>query len=111
MTISTFGYLLNILFLSLKLFFYECYKNFGYEENNKNKEYKIKTIKYINTKFCLNSKYILFNEFNLINSDIIKEYVENNKAKSELIKYNIITKLFFICHTLMDYTLTNLMKL
>ena len=110
MVISSHGFLLNILFLSLNLFFNECHKKFGDEENVKNKEYKVKAIKYINTKFCLNEKYIKFSKFNEIYSDKIKDYIEENKAKSESIKYNIITKLFFICHCLMNYVLPSLMK-
>ncbi len=100
--ICSLGFLLNILFISLNLFFNECYKKFVFEENSKNKEYKIKVIKYINTKFCLNEKYINFSKFNKIYSDKIKDYIEENKSKSESIKYIIITKLFFTYHSLMN---------
>jgi len=108
--ISSHGFLLNILFLSLNLFFYECHKKFGDEENKKNKDYKVKVIKYINTKFCLNDKKIIFSKFNSIYSDAIKNYVNENKSKSESIKYNRITKLFYICHSLMNYVLPAIMK-
>ena len=111
MVLSSIGYLLNMLYLCLSLFFVECHK-FKSEENEfKNKDYKIKVIKYINTKFCLNDKKIMFSKFNSIYSLICKEYIESNKAKSESIKYNTITKLFFICHSLMDYIIPALMKL
>ena len=109
--ISSHGFLINILFLCLNLFFNECFKKFSHEENIKNKDYKIKVIKYINTKFCLNDKKILFSKFNSICSLLIKDYVNTNKLKSESIKYNIITKLFFICHSLMNYVLPDLMKI
>ena len=36
--------------------------------------------------------------------------MESNKAKSEGIKYNKITKLFFICHSLMNYIIPALTK-
>ena len=109
-TISSHGFLLNILHLCLNLFFYECHKNFGDEEDNKNKEYIIKVIKYINTKFCLNDSKIMFSKFNLICSSLCKDYIDANKTKSESIKYNIITKLFFISHSLMFYVLPALSK-
>ena len=41
---------------------------------------------------------------------ICKEYIDSNKTKSESIKYNKITKLFFICHSLMNYVIPSLMK-
>ena len=110
MVLSSHGFLLNMLYLCLNLFFYECRKKFGDEDNTKNKNYKMKVIKYINTKFCLNDKNIMFSKFNSICSALIKEYVDINKAKSESIKYNKITKLFFICHSLMNYVLPSLMK-
>ena len=110
-TTSSFGFLINILFLSLNLFFTECYKNFGDMEKRKNNEYKIKVIKLINTKFCLNDQNIMFSKFSVIYSDKLKDYIELNKTKSESINYNIFTKLFFICHSLMDYVLPNLIKL
>ena len=108
--LSSLGFLLNTLFLSLNLFFNECHKIVGDEENSKSKEYKIKVLKYINTKFCLNDKNIIFSKFNNIYSPNIKEYVELYKSKSESIKYNVITKLFFICHLLMNYAIPALMK-
>ena len=111
MTLSSLGFLLNMLYLCLNLFFSECHKYKNEENDYKNKEYKIKSIKYINTKFCLNDKNILFSKFNLIYSMICKDYIEANKVKSESIKYNLITKLFFICHSLMDYIIPALMKL
>ena len=110
MILSSLGFLLNTLFLCLNLFFYECHIKFGNGENNKNKDYKIKVIKYINTKFCLNDKKIFFSKFNYIISVLNKDYLEENKHKSESINYNIITKLFFICHSLMNYVLPSLMK-
>ena len=110
MVISSHGFLLNILFLSLNLFFNECSKLNSNEENNKNKEYKIEIIKFINTKFCLSDKKIHFSKFNQICSSLIKEYTDIYKSKSESIQYNIITKLFFICHSLMNYVLPALMK-
>ena len=42
---------------------------------------------------------------------ICKEYIDANKVKSESIKFNLITKLFFICHSLMNYIIPTLMKL
>ena len=111
MMLSSIGFLLNMLFLCLGLFFGECHKYNNENNNDKNKEYKIKGIKYINTKFCLNDKKILFSKFNLIYSMICKEYIDANKAKSESIKFNLITKLFFICHSLMNYIIPALMKL
>ena len=110
MVLSSHGFLLNVLFLCLSLFFSECHKYMIEENDNKNKGYKIKTINYINTKFCLNDKKIHFSKYNLIYSMICKEYIESNKIKSESIKYNVITKLFFICHSLMNYTIPSLMK-
>ena len=110
MVLSSHGFLLNMLYLCLNLFFYECKKKFVDEDITKNKNYKMKVIKYINTKFCLNDKNIMFSKFNSICSELTKEYVEINKAKSESIKYNKITKLFFICHSLMNYVLPSLMK-
>ena len=111
MTISSHGFLLNTLFLCLNLFFNECHKICPNEENSKTKEYKIKIIQYINTKFCLNDKKIAFSKFNQICSSLIKDYTCANKQKSESIQYNIITKLFFICQSLMNYVLPALMKL
>ena len=111
MILSTFGFLLNMLNLCLNLFFSECHKHMSQDNDPKNKEYKIKCIKYINTKFCLNDKKIIFSKFNLIYSMISKDYIESNKVKSESIKYNLITKLFFICHSLMNYIIPALMKL
>ena len=110
MTLSSLGFLMNMLSLSLNLFFNECHK-YASEDDYKNKEYKIKVIKFINTKFCLNDKYILFSKFNPIYSMSCKEYIESNKAQSQSIKYNIITKLFFISHSLMNYVIPTLMKL
>ena len=110
MVLSSHGFLLNVLFLCLSLFFSECHKYMIEENDNKNKGYKIKMINYINTKFCLNDKKIHFSKYNLIYSMICKEYIESNKIKSESIKYNVITKLFFICHSLMNYTIPSLMK-
>jgi len=110
MILSSHGFLLNILFLSLSLFFSECHKYINEENDSKNKEYKIKAIKYINTKFCLNDKKIAFSKFNYIYSMICKEYIDSNKSKSEGIKFNKITKLFFICHSLLNYTIPSLMK-
>ena len=110
MVLSSHGFLLNVLFLCLSLFFSECHKYMIEENDNKNKGYKIKTINYINTKFCLNDKKIHFSKYNLIYSMICKEYIESNKIQSESIKYNVITKLFFICHSLMNYTIPSLMK-
>ena len=110
MILSSHGFLLNILFLSLTLFFSECHKYITEESDSKNKEYKIKAIKYINTKFCLNDKKIAFSKFNYIYSMICKEYIDSNKSKSEGIKFNKITKLFFICHSLLNYTIPSLMK-
>ena len=111
MNLSSISFLLNILYLCLTLFFYECHKYKSEDSNSKNKEYKIKSIKHINTKFCLNDKNILFSKFNVIYSMICKDYIEANKVKSESVKYNLITKLFFICHSLMGYILPTLMKL
>ena len=110
MILSSHGYLLNILFLSLTLFFSECHKYTKEESDSKNKEYKIKAIKYINTKFCLNDKKIHFSKYNYIYSMICKEYIDSNKTKSEALKFNKITKLFFICHSLLNYTIPSLMK-
>ena len=109
MVLSSHGFLLNILYLSLNLFFYECHKSYG-DEENKSKEYKIKVIKHINTKFCLNDNHIMFSKYNSICSTLIKEYTEANKQKSESIKYNLVTKLFFICHSLMYYVIPALTK-
>ena len=109
MILSSHGFLLNILYLCLNLFFYECHKNYG-DEDNKSKEYKIKVIKHINTKFCLNDNKIMFSKYNSICSTLIKEYTEANKQKSESIKYNLVTKLFFICHSLMHYVIPALTK-
>ena len=111
MNLSSISFLLNILYLCLTLFFYECHKYKSEDSNSKNKEYKIKSIKHINTKFCLNDKNILFSKFNVIYSMICKDYIEANKVKSESVKYNLNTKLFFICHSLMGYILPTLMKL
>ena len=111
MNLSSISFLLNILYLCLTLFFYECHKYKSEDSNSKNKEYKIKSIKHINTKFCLNDQNILFSKFNVIYSMICKDYIEANKFKSESVKYNLITKLFFICHSLMGYVLPTLMKL
>ena len=111
MMLSSIGFLLNMLFLCLNLFFAECHKHNNENNIDKSKEYKINGIKYINTKFCLNDKKILFSKFNLIYSMICKEYTEANKVKSESIKFNLITKLFFICHSLMNYIIPTLMKL
>jgi len=111
MNLSSISFLLNILYLCLTLFFYECHKYKSEDSNSKNKEYKIKSIKHINTKFCLNDQNILFSKFNVIYSMICKDYIEANKVKSESVKYNLITKLFFICHSLMGYILPTLMKL
>ena len=110
MILSSHGFLLNTLYLSLHLFFSECHKYMGEESDSKNKDYKIKAIKYINTKFCLNDKKIHFSKFNMIYSMICKEYIDSNKTKSEGIKFNKITKLFFICHSLMNYIIPSLMK-
>ena len=111
MMLSSIGFLLNMLFLCLNLFFAECHKHNNENNIDKSKEYKINGIKYINTKFCLNDKKILFSKFNLIYSMICKEYIDANKVKSESIKFNLITKLFFICHSLMNYIIPTLMKL
>ena len=111
MMLSSIGFLLNMLFLCLNLFFAECHKHNNENNIDKSKEYKINGIKYINTKFCLNDKKILFSKFNLIYSMICKEYIDANKAKSESLKFNLITKLFFICHSLMNYIIPTLMKL
>ena len=111
MMLSSLGFLLNMLYLCLNLFFSECHKYNSGDNIEKNKEYKIKAIKYINTKFCLNDKKIHFSKFNLIYSMICKEYIDANKNTSENIKFNLITKLFFICHSLMNYIIPNLMKL
>ena len=111
MMLSSIGFLLNMLFLCLNLFFAECHKHNNENNIDKSKEYKINAIKYINTKFCLNDKKILFSKFNLIYSMICKEYIDANKVKSESIKFNLITKLFFICHSLMNYIIPTLMKL
>ena len=110
MILSSHGFLLNIFYLSLDLFFSECQKSIKEENFNKNKDYVIKAIKHINTKFCLNDKKIIFSKFNPIYAIISKEYMESNKAKSESIKYNKITKLFFICHSLMNYIIPALTK-
>ena len=111
MILSSHGFLLNILYLSLNLFFYESKKLIGDEENNKNNnEYKMKTIKYINTKFCLNDNKIIFSKFNPICAPLVEDYIKANKSKSESLKYNVITKLFFICQSLMNYVLPTLMK-
>ena len=88
MMLSSIGFLLNMLFLCLNLFFAECHKHNNENNIDKSKEYKINAIKYINTKFCLNDKKILFSKFNLIYSMICKEYIDANKVKSESIKYN-----------------------
>ena len=111
MNLSSISFLLNLLHLCLNLFFYECHKYKNEDSDYKSKEYKIKSIKHINTKFCLNDKNILFSKFNVIYSMSSKDYFEANKVKSESIKYNLITKLFFICHSLMGYILPTLMKL
>ena len=111
MMLSSIGFLLNMLFLCLNLFFAECHKHNNENNIDKSKEYKINGIKYINTKFCLNDKKILFSKFNLIYSMICKEYIDANKVKSESLKFNLITKLFFICHSLMNYIIPTLMKL
>ena len=111
MNLSSISFLLNILYLCLTLFFYECHKYKNEDSDSQNNEYKIKSIKHINTKFCLNDKNILFSKFNIIYSMICKDYIEANKVKSESVKYNLITKLFFICHSLMGYILPTLMKL
>ena len=110
MILSSHGFLLNIFYLSLDLFFSECQKSIKEENFNKNKDYVIKAIKHINTKFCLNDKKIIFSKFNPIYAIISKEYMESNKGKSEGIKYNKITKLFFICHSLMNYIIPALTK-
>ena len=94
MILSSHGFLLNIFYLSLDLFFSECQKSIKQENFNKNKDYVIKAIKHINTKFCLNDKKIIFSKFNPIYEIISKEYMESNKVKSESIKYNKITKYF-----------------
>ena len=52
----------------------------------------------------------MFSKFNLICSSLCKDYIDANKTKSESIKYNIITKLFFISHSLMFYVLPALSK-
>ena len=39
-----------------------------------------------------------------------EDYIKANKSKSESLKYNVITKLFFICQSLMNYVLPTLMK-
>ena len=111
MMLSSIGFLLNMLFLCLNLFFAECHKHNNENNVDKSKEYKINGIKYINTKFCLNDKKIHFSKFNLIYSLVCKEYIDANKSKSESTKFNLITKLFFICHSLMNYIIPALMKL
>jgi len=97
MILSSHGFLLNIFYLSLHLFFSECHKYMEEEKVYKNKDFVIKAIKYINTKFCLNDKKIMFSKFNLYKGLIlpkgaVSKLIQKSKTLMKYWAFNLYRK-------------------
>lgn len=111
MTTCSIGFLMNLFTITTKLFFDECkllLKSENFDLKSINCLSNI--VKHINILFSNTNDGILFNKFDLVNSEKAKEYKEKNLQKSQEAKYNRITKLYFISQCLQFYFLGTLEK-
>ena len=106
---STSGFLMNLFMVLSKLFFNQCLKeiqNFNLKDSN----FIIDVVKLIDFKFIFNDNNIHFSKFDLIDSEISKKFIEDNKKESEEKKYTRITKMFFLIHCIYSYFIQHLSK-
>jgi hypothetical protein len=94
---STIGLLLNSALVLLKIFFKNCDMNdlFSIVSN-------------IDISFCMSTNRINFNKFDRVNQERVKDILSAMEDTYNTTEYNISTKLFFIIHSLLAYTLKTL---
>ena len=103
---SSVGFIFNCFLIGLNLFYEECKIILNDDNKNSLKEINniIKIIKKIDFNFVLSDEKIKFSKFNIIQSEISKFLREKYKNK----EFNNITKLFFINHILLGYSINKI---
>lgn len=100
MIVSSYGFLFNTIYVLSRIFFEiskELKMNFS--------QFIQRVIFDVDPLFTISSKFIEFKKYERVNPDIVKEIIENEEENQNFGEFNLITRLFFICHTLINLTI------
>jgi hypothetical protein len=93
---STLGLLLNSALILLKIFF----------KNNGTNLFSI--VSNIDISFCMSNNKINFNKFDRVNQERVRDILSAMEETCNCTEYSETSKLFFIIHSLLAYTLKTL---
>jgi ubiquitin conjugation factor E4 B len=101
-TTSTLGYLINVLYIMLKIFF----DQFQYMETfTEYSDFIFYMVSKIDPLFTISNNKINFSKFDRVNADLVKEIIENENMEQDNKEWSLQTYLYFICSTLITFTI------